>query len=58
MLRCVFMTCTLHVHDVFDEIYVMVRMRQVKSLFNFLIKCIFSLVFIIYENFITFWVEA
>lgn len=35
MFRCGFMTCRLHVHDVFDRIYVMARPFQVKSLFKF-----------------------
>lgn len=38
MLKYVIMTCSLHVHDVFNKMYVMVRMGQVKSLIIFLIK--------------------
>lgn len=58
MFRCVFMTYTLHVHDVFNEILVMVMMIQLKSLFKFYIRGIVFLLFIISENFIKFWAKA
>jgi len=35
MFKYVIMTRRLHVHDVFDEIYVMVTMGQVNSLIKF-----------------------
>jgi len=35
MFRCVILTCTFLIHDVFDEMFVMVRMGQVKSLTEF-----------------------
>ena len=58
MFKCVFMTYTLHVHDVFDKMPVMVRMSQVRSLFKFYIRGLFLLLFIISKNFIKFWAEA
>ena len=52
----VIMTYRFHVHDVFDEMYIMVRVGQV----NFLIKCwikgFFIVSFIVIESFIKFWV--
>jgi len=35
MFKSVIMTHTLHVHDMFDEIPIMVGRVHVKSLFNF-----------------------
>jgi len=58
MFRCVFMTCTLNVHDVFDEMHVMVRMSQDRSLFKFYVRGIVFLLFTISENFNKFWGEA
>jgi len=48
------MTCTLHVYDVFDEMEIMVKMNLVSSWFNFCIRGLVFLLFIIYENFIKF----
>lgn len=56
MFRCVFMTFTLHVHDLFDEMFVMVRMGQVKFLIKFYIKGLVSMLFIISDSFFELWV--
>ena len=58
MFRCVYMTCTLHVYDVFDQMCVMVRMSLVIYCFKFCIRDLVFLLFIISENFMKFWAEA
>jgi len=57
MFKCVFITYTLHVHGVFDEILVMVKMSQAMSFFKFCIRGLVFLLFITCECFMTFWVE-
>ena len=52
MFKYVIMTYRLHVHYVFEEMSFMVGMGQVKSLFNFWIRGLSSILFIIYESFI------
>lgn len=51
MPRCVYMTFKLHVHDVFDKMYVMDMACQIRYLFKFFIKGIVIILFIISGSF-------
>jgi len=51
-------TCRLHVHDLFDEMYFMARLCQVRSLFKFFIIGLVILLFIISGSFMNFWAKA
>ena len=55
MFRCVFMTCTLHVHDVFDGMFVMVRPGEVKFLFKFCMEGFVPVSFFNSKSFIKLW---
>lgn len=54
MFKFLFMACTLHIYDVFDERHVIVRMSLVRSLFKFHIRDLVFLLVIIFEIFIKF----
>lgn len=58
MFICVFMTCTLHVYDVFYKIPVMARMGHVDSLSKFRIRGLLFVLFIILESFFKFRAET
>jgi len=58
MFKCVFMTYTLHVHDVFDEMHLMARVSRGRSLFKFSVTSLVFLLFIISQDFTKFWAEA
>ena len=50
MFIFIIMTCGLHVHDVFNRMFVMARPCQVRFLFKFCIRGLFILLFIIAQS--------
>lgn len=58
MFKCVFMTYTLHVQDMFDGLPLTVRMDYVRSLLKFCVRGLVSLLFIIIESFANLWGEV
>lgn len=55
MFRYAFMTCRLHVINMFEKMTIMVRHGQVKYLINFGMNCFYLILFIIMESIIGLW---
>lgn len=58
MFKSVIITCRLHVHDVFDIMFVMAMPCQVKSEFKFFFRGFIIMLVIISRSFLKFWAEA
>ena len=56
--KCIYMTYKLHVHAVYDRMYVMARPCQINSLFKFFVRGLVIMLFIIFGSFMKFWALA